>query len=100
MQKWSIQSWIERHVRGCDIFQQSFRKMQIGRWGLASHPWQHYSGKFQNPAGLVVQLCTEVDNGRMSLCYVTYHFRLSLRVAGGALVAAETGHGKGREKSS
>ena len=44
-----VQLWTERLVRGCDIFQQSFRKWQIGRWGLASLPWQHYSGKFPKP---------------------------------------------------
>ena len=42
-----IQRWTEKLVRGCKIFCQSYRKLQIGRWGVASLPWQHYSGKFK-----------------------------------------------------
>ena len=42
-----IQRWREKFVRGCKIFCQSYRKLQIGRWGVASLPWQHYSGKFK-----------------------------------------------------
>ena len=52
-----LQRWTERLVRGCEISHQSFRKWQIGRWGLASVPWQHYSGKCQNSTRLLVQLC-------------------------------------------
>ena len=48
----------ERLVRGYYIFCQYFRKWQIGRLGLTSLPWQHYGGKFQNRASLLVKLCT------------------------------------------
>ena len=52
-----VQRWTERLVHGCNIFCQSFRKWQLGRWGLASLPWQHNSGEFQNHASLLDQLC-------------------------------------------
>ena len=51
-----LQRWTERPVHGCEIFSQSFLKWQIRRWGMASLPWQHYSGKIQNLASLLVQL--------------------------------------------
>ena len=52
-----LQRWTVRPVRGCEIFSQSFLKWQISRWGMASLPWQHHSGKIQNLASLLVQLC-------------------------------------------
>ena len=47
----------------------------MGRWGLASLPWQHYSGKFQNPASLLVQLC--ICNGiRRSIYLYRHNFKV------------------------